>query len=151
MNCKYINRNLIGYIERSIPIELQEDIDKHLSECLSCKSLFEEVRKTYLVFDERTIPEVNPFFYSKLEHKLRTKGQKEVQLVTELVWKLRSVAATALIFVGVSMGVIIGKSLYGSGAALSNPNRAEILQEYASEYYLTDSGEETMNALISNE
>ena len=151
MNCKYVNKNLIGYIEQAIPIKLQEEIKEHLNECHACRKLLEEVRATYTVFDKRPVPEVNPFFYSKLEQKLKNKEKREAAFFPEIIWKLRPVAASVLIFIGISMGVFIGNSLYGSGIALKKPDRAEILNAYASEYYLTDTGDDTMNTLISNQ
>ncbi len=151
MNCKNVNKNLIGYIEQAIPSKLQEEMEKHFNECTVCKELYVNVLATYTVYDNRLIPEVNPFFYTRLEQKLKTKTLREVTFVPNIIWKLRPIAVIILIFIGINMGILIGKSFSGSGITLNNSNRTEILEAYASDYYLTDTGEESMKALITNE
>jgi hypothetical protein len=150
MKCKYIYKNLIGYIEQTIPANLHEEIDNHINSCRSCEELYNNVFATYHIADVNIVPEVNPFFYTRLEQKLKTKVDREITFVPKLILKLQPIAITILIVVGISTGILIGKNISVSTLNV-NPDRSEILEAYASDYYLINTGEESMDALINNE
>jgi len=151
MNCDQINKNLIGYIEQAIPVDLQKKISAHLQECKTCRALYENVVATYTVYDKIPVTEVNPFFYTRLEQKLKAKHLTNETFVPKMIWKLQPIAASFLIVVGIGLGIMIGKSISGSSISLTSPNRSEILEAYASDYYLTSSGDESLNVLMNNE
>lgn len=151
MQCKQLNKNIIGYIEKTIPVNLQSEMEKHFNECLPCKKLYDNVFSTYTVYDAQPKAEVNPFFYTRLVERLETQEQSAIKPVPKLIWKLQPIAAGILIIVGISMGILIGNSLSGSSITLTSPNRTEILEAYATDYYLTDTNDNSVNALINNE
>jgi hypothetical protein len=151
MNCNDVNKNLIGYIERTIPSALLEEMDDHFKGCLKCRHCFENVKATYTAFDHMPLPQIDRFFITRIEQKLKEMTWHEVSMIPEMIWKLKPFAATVLIVIGISIGIIIGKSLSGSENALNNTNRAELLEAYASDYYLTGTGDEGIKDLITNE
>jgi hypothetical protein len=152
MKCKEINKNLIGYIEDTIPANLRVDIEKHFSQCITCKELYENVFATYTICNHQPQVEVNPYFHTRLEQKLKNKAQASIKSSSgKLVWRLQPIAAGLLIVIGVSAGIFIGNSLSGTSIAGTKPNRTELLEAYANDYYLTDNNDESINALINNE
>jgi predicted anti-sigma-YlaC factor YlaD len=151
MNCDQVKQNFIGYIERTIPIGLQEEMETHLNECHACGILYQNVAATYTSFGNVPVPEINPFFYARLEHRLAEKYQPRQKFTLRLLWKLQPIAATFLVLIGIGIGIIIGQSISGSGIALSSPNRTEVLKNYANDYNLTYTGEENLAVLMNNE
>jgi Predicted integral membrane protein len=151
MNCNKAKQNLIGYLEQTIPIDLQDAMSAHFSECPACRKLYKDVAATYNVLVNEPVPEVNPFFYTRLEQKLRTKYQPQQRVTPRIIWKLQPIAATLLIIIGVGIGIVIGSSISGSGVSLSKPNRSEVLKTYATDYNLTYTGEESISVLANNE
>ncbi len=149
MNCNQINKNIIGYAEQSIPIYLQEQMTSHLQECQKCRILFEEVKATYSVYDKTIVPEINPFFYTKLQQKLQSGYQTETKMI-KLAWKLHPMAASVLIVIGIGMGIMLGNSISGSGITIIKPNRSEVLEAYASDYFVSTS-DESLAVLMNNE
>jgi hypothetical protein len=151
MNCDQINKNLLGYIEQSIPTELMEEIGLHVQGCSKCSELLENVAATYTVFDKQLEIQVNPFFYTRLEQKLKNKSLPVQSLLPKVTWKLQPVAASFLVLIGISVGILIGKSASGSDFSLKSPDRSEVLNEYASEYNLISNAEENVSVLMNNE
>ena len=123
-----------------------------MSDCVICKNLYDDLFATYTVYDKKiNTVELNPFFFSKLEQRLQNKAHKKVTTDPKLILKLQPIAASVLVLVGISMGVLIGNSLSGSGLSLSSPDRTEIIEAYATDYYFNDANDETVNTLINNE
>lgn len=151
MNCDHVKQNFIGYIEQSIPIDLHEEMNAHFSECPVCRELYQNVAATYTAFDKVTVPELSPYFYTRLEQKLAAKYQPRQKFTPHLMWKLQPIAATLLIILGIGLGILIGQSISGSGITISSPNRSEVLNAYATDYNLTYTGEENMAELMNNE
>jgi hypothetical protein len=151
MNCKHLYKDIIGYAEHTISSDLNKKIEQHLSECSSCEKIYQEVLKTYEVFDHCPTPEVNPYFYTRVEQKLKALRDREIFSVYGLVWKIKPVAATVLIVAGISMGVFIGKNISGSNSSTNNNDRKEILEAYATDYYLTGTSDESTYVLVTNE
>lgn len=152
MNCKEINKNLIGFIENTIPAHVKTEMEKHFSECESCKMLYNNIFATYTIFDGQPQTEVNPYFYARLEQKIKLKEQIKIESSTnKLIWKLQPIAASFLIVISVCAGILIGNSFSGTNLVNKNPNRTELLEAYANDYYLTDTNDDNITALINNE
>ena len=151
MNCYQINKNFIGYIEQTIPTELQEQIGVHLNGCHNCSELYKNIVATYTIYEKLPLPEVNPYFYTRLEQKLKSKHQLNQKFVPQIIWKLQPVAATILVFIGIGSGILIGTSISGSEITFKKPNRSEVLEVYASDYNLVSTGDESLAILMNNE
>ena len=151
MKCDQLNKNLIGYIEQIIPIDLMDEMTIHIQECNNCKALYENIAATYTILDKQSLPQLNLFFYTRLEQRLIAKNQHVQSAWPKVTWKLQPLAATFLVLIGISVGILIGKSASGSGISFRSPDRSEVLKAYASDYYITSNEEENMSVLMNNE
>ncbi len=148
---KQVHKNLIGYIEQTLPMPLSTDLHKHIDGCTDCKALYENILATYTVFNQLPKPKINPFFYTRLEQKIKSKKPSEILLMPLFLRKGQLVAATILIAIGISFGILIGKNLATYHLAKTSIDRNAILEAYASEYYLTGTGDDIVDAFVNNE
>jgi hypothetical protein len=141
MNCRLFHKNLIGYLEKAVSGDVHVQMDKHMESCAGCQKLLKEVSSTYGVWDAVPVPELNPFFYTRVEQKYKT----PLPSVTPLywIWKLRGVATVALMVIGVGIGITIGTSLSSQSTTETSLNRDEIIKAYASDYYLSKTTADT--------
>lgn len=145
MKCKQIHNNLIGLIEQTLPEAVSIEMFNHMDSCKGCKSCYENVLATYVL--DKSVPEINPYFYTKLHQKIESKAKIEVASIS-LVRRLQPVAVVLLLAIGISLGILIGKNLANYK---SDSDRKTMLDTYASEYYLNDTNEESLNVLLTNE
>jgi len=151
MNCNLVQKNIIGYIDQSIPGVLSADIEKHIGSCQSCALLYKNILTTYNSYGNLPEKEVTPFFYTRLEQKLKAKISPEIAPVPKLSWRLQPVISGVLIVCGIGLGIFLGKNLTVKTIAQNKANRTELINTYASEFYLTGTGEESLNAFLTNE
>ena len=151
MDCKLVYNNLIGFVEDTLPAALSVEMRKHIASCELCQKLVENVAATYTVYDNVPSPEVNPFIYTRIEQKLKNKFQTQIINKPVFIWKLQPIAATILIFIGIGLGIFIGKNLSNTTAAIVTQDKNEVLNTYASEYYITGISADNIEVLLNNE
>lgn len=102
MNCNNFSENIFAYLENDLPPLKAEEFKLHLSKCVSCQKLYDNVTGTYKIIDiEKDIPD-NPFFYHKLITRLSATKQEQTITVIMNVLKPLAVAAS------IALGIIIG-------------------------------------------
>jgi predicted anti-sigma-YlaC factor YlaD len=146
MKCKQLHNNLIGLIEQTLPEALSTEMLNHIDSCKACKTCYDNVKATYHVFD-RSVPEINPYFYTKLMNRIESKAKIEAPSIS-FARRLQPVAIILLLAIGTGLGVLIGKNLANYK---TDSDRKTMLDTYASEYYLNDTNEESLNVLLTNE
>jgi hypothetical protein len=150
MNCRLFHKNLVAYIEQAVPDDVHVQMDKHLESCNGCQKLLQEIRTTYGVWDTVPVPELNPFFYTRVEQKLQNTFLSATPSIY-WIWKLRSVATIVLMVIGIGVGITIGINLSSQSVTQKSADRDEIIKAYASDYYLSETTEENMDAYLVNE
>jgi len=148
MNCRYIENNLLGYIEKSLSESDLLRFSAHLDKCETCMRLENDVRETYLILENKSIrvPQLLPGIESKM--------QKHHTAVVEFVPQhklLFRIAASFLIIVGTGLGVFVGDKYTNNQLTDSqNANQTETI-----DYYSVDSnpmdGESGLDILYTNE
>jgi hypothetical protein len=146
MKCKHIHNNIIGLIEKTLPEALSTEMFNHIDSCNACKDCYNNILATYQVFD-KSVPEINPYFYTKLRQKIENKANAKIPSIP-LVRRLQPVAIVLLLVIGVALGIMIGKNLANYK---NDSERKTMLDTYASEYYLNDTNEESLNVILTNE
>ena len=149
MKCKYIHNNLIELIERTLPESETVEMFNHIDSCKECKDCYNYISTTYKAI-ETAVPEVSPYFYSKLRQKIESKGNIKAPSIS-IVRRLQPIAAVLVLAIGIGSGILIGKNLASSKIAASDSDRKTMLDAYASEYYLNDTSEENLKVLLTNE
>ena len=149
MKCREIENNLIAYIEKSLPMDTMQDFELHLQECNACKLLLGKVNATYQSFEFSSIPQLKPFFITRVEAKIHHK--KHLPAFVPRYTILNKIAASVLILVGIGIGVFIGGKLPSPISSASTTTQSEMLETYASEYNLDDSGFGSLETIMTNE
>jgi hypothetical protein len=151
MQCKQVRRNFIGLIEKSLPEPLSSDMFDHIDSCKECKGSFNNILATYTAFDGLQEPEINPFFYTRLQQKLISKEKRAVNQFSLIKMKLIPVAISLSLAIGISFGILMGKNLASFKMAKTEAIHKTMLDAYASEYYLNETAEENLNVILTNE
>jgi hypothetical protein len=79
LNCKHVWAHISEYIDRSVPAEVREDIERHLEHCEICSAVLDSTRNILvLTADNRTFE--LPVGYSERLHERLEKelGSAEV-------------------------------------------------------------------------
>lgn len=111
MNCKDFEELLPAYLEKSLTIDLQNDISAHLSSCRSCKSEFDKLAeldfKLNSVLDQDVPKKVDDAFAAMLE---KEKAESRIRLSTKLNQKQISLSTllkyAAVILLMITSGII---------------------------------------------
>ena len=103
MYCEEDNINLLGFIDGDLSDEEHNLVQQHLNYCLDCQAKLEWLKETYQIIEHENQLEFNPFFYAKLEQRLRSKTTtSSIAMWTNTVLKPIGIAASILI--GVYLG-----------------------------------------------
>jgi hypothetical protein len=149
MKCRYIEKNLLGYIENTLPSHVMTEINIHLEKCNECKHLLNQVKLTYGIFDlnETEVPEL----FTGIQNKLKVHSTTVVEFIPQHRVLYRF-AASVVIIVGVALGILIGGK-YSTTQISKNASASEQLN--SSEYSATDSesmdGESDLAVLYPND
>jgi hypothetical protein len=73
MNCKTLHTKIIFFNEGSLPAWEMEEIKIHLENCSDCVAFANELKKTLAVIENEKMPQLNPFFYTRVKARLKTR------------------------------------------------------------------------------
>lgn len=139
MNC----RNCIIELKKLSETDLiSQEFSKHLSNCETCSTIFNKVKSTWHLIEIEKKFASNPFFYTRLSEKLENiENQKRVfsfNTFFTLNNAIRLASFTFLLSIGVFVGIILMSGLSeNTNLNLSDSEQKTILDEYASENYLS--------------
>ncbi|HXT23414.1 MAG TPA: zf-HC2 domain-containing protein [Candidatus Eisenbacteria bacterium] len=79
LNCKHVWAHISEYIDRSVPAEVREDIERHLEHCEICSAVLDSTRNILvLTADNRTF-ELPVGYSERLHERLEMElGSEEV-------------------------------------------------------------------------
>ena len=111
MNCKYIEENIINYIEGRISQENRTGIEEHIIECDRCRKLMEE---TTAIWDSITSPvksELSPFFWTRLQARIEEyEKPSKLPLLENFIKYLKPAAVGFTLLAGILFGYKIGET-----------------------------------------
>lgn len=111
MNCKTLHTKIIFFTEGSLPAREMEEIKIHLENCSDCAAFAIEMKNTLAVIENEKMPQLNPFFYTRV--KARLENQSENVVITQqtpvLVRILQPALFSLLLLIGIYTGVKIGQ------------------------------------------
>lgn len=111
MNCKNLHKKLIFFLEGDLPKNEEEQIQVHLSECKDCALFFEDMKKTLGIIETEKLPEVNPFFYTRLKARIENQESAEIDYSRRqvLVRVLQPAVFSLLLLAGIYSGFKVGQ------------------------------------------
>jgi hypothetical protein len=111
MNCKTLHTKIIFFNEGSLPAWEIEEIKIHLENCSDCVAFANELKKTLAVIENEKMPQLNPFFYTRV--KSRFENQAEYGIATRqtpvLLRILQPALFSLLLLAGIYTGIKIGQ------------------------------------------
>jgi len=111
MNCKTLHTKIIFFNEGSLPSWEMEEIKIHLENCSDCVAFANEMKKTLAVIENEKMPQLNPFFYTRVKARLENQAEN-VALARQtpvLVRILQPALFSLLLLAGIYTGVKIGQ------------------------------------------
>ncbi|MEZ5104661.1 MAG: zf-HC2 domain-containing protein [Draconibacterium sp.] len=135
MKCSNIHKKLIFFLENKLPEKEMEEVGIHLSECKDCAVFAEDLKKTLHILDTEKLPEVNPFFYTRVKAKMEATEPEKVTYVNLIFNRvLQPALFTVLLLAGIYGGIKIGtpSTLKNTVYALQN-QEVPILNEMETE------------------
>jgi hypothetical protein len=64
MKCEQIQHYVCDYLDNELPLTLQQTVDEHCAQCMSCKKLIEEYKKTSLLLQLRSVPDPGEAYFA---------------------------------------------------------------------------------------
>ena len=105
MNCEHFRDQMLDAMQSTASPELEE----HVRVCGACAQELEALRKTSALLEEWPVPEVSPYFNSRLRARIRE--QREPAVAPWWEWLRKPALAAAL---AVLMAVGIGRLIPGA-------------------------------------
>lgn len=73
MTCKQLWREVSGYIEDTLSLEMREEIEHHLAYCRSCSAVVDGVRNVVVLVADDRVFELPIGFSERLKKRLEEK------------------------------------------------------------------------------
>lgn len=111
MNCNTLHTKIIFFTEGSLPSWEMEEIKIHLENCSDCTAFANEMKKTLAVIENEKMPQLNPFFYTRVKARLENQAENVVatRQTPVLVRILQPALFSLLLLAGIYTGVKIGQ------------------------------------------
>lgn len=116
MKCQTIEKKLSAYQDGELSASENEQIERHLVGCHSCREQHVELQQTWQALGE--MAEIRPSleFYKRVFQKIGQKSEKGVLGPVLGSWRLRvlpsPVIASVILAIGIVCGTYIGNSLF---------------------------------------
>lgn len=111
MNCKTLHTKIIFFTEESLPVWEMEEIKIHLENCSDCAAFANEMKKTLAVIENEKMPQLTPYFYTRVKARLENQAENVVaaRQIPVLVRLLQPALFSLLLLAGIYTGVKIGQ------------------------------------------
>lgn len=146
----HIKKSVIAYLDKSLSINKQQEIDSHLLTCDTCRRYVNRMASVYFSCDNRILPEVNPFFLTRVLAKLEKEQHTGVELPVSVLKSLRPVAAGLFMLTAITFSIFFSNYVISTNRLNSN-SQINSTSEASYEYYLGTSGDPMVNLIISIE
>jgi anti-sigma factor RsiW len=74
-----IHKDLIFYIDNELSVEKRTAVEKHMEECVDCRSFLAFLQEEIQIIEKEKKPEVSPFFFTRLSARLEEKPEYRTQ------------------------------------------------------------------------
>ncbi|RKD90578.1 anti-sigma factor family protein [Mangrovibacterium diazotrophicum] len=105
MNHHSVRKELIFYLEGSLPEKTREQVAAHLEECGECMTYFLELKSSLLLLDENRTQDPGPYFYTGVKNRIDARRS-----VSGVRWQrvLQPALIVLLLAVGIRFGIWVG-------------------------------------------
>lgn len=137
MRCGKVTRRLLAFLDGEIGEKEKERIANHLKTCRSCGEEAKALSSLWRLLDEgKENIKPFPYFWNKLERRITE--VKENQDIFGKLWEWLNKAfvpatATAVLVIGLFIGIQLGEAVYSSIARKLNPESISLAQREVDE------------------
>ena len=103
MNCEHFRDQMLDAMQGTASPELEE----HVRACGACARELETLRKTSALLEEWTVPEVSPYFDSRLRARIREQREQAAPVGWWEWMRKPALAAALAVLMAVGIGVLI--------------------------------------------
>ena len=147
MICKEVHKKMDSYLSNQILGEELKSFESHLEDCTSCKHILQEVKLSLELLDNVKTVETDPFMFTRIQQRIINSYSRESRFFSRI---LQPIAATLIIGIGLTLGILLGTEY--SGKMLDQSNITNDEMEYDGAFLTLDDSEyETMEAFLLNE
>jgi hypothetical protein len=120
MDCKKLEKLILRAFDGRINDSEKKELDAHVQDCTLCSTTQEEYRVILDTLKEKDFPEPKPYFWERLQPKLKEKKEPEPLTVWKQ-WGIRAIAVSLILVI-----------LFGAAIILFSPQeRMELSQSEA--------------------
>jgi predicted anti-sigma-YlaC factor YlaD len=133
MRCRKIRKKLPAFLEGEIGDRKRERIASHLEICVSCGEEAKVLSSlSVLLREEKESIKASPYFWNKLEQRIIQAETNKNAFDTLLEWLNRTLipaSATAVVVIGLFIGICLGGIIYTRIAPILNPDNSSLVQQ----------------------
>ncbi|WP_430973311.1 anti-sigma factor family protein [Sunxiuqinia rutila] len=111
MKHRATKEKLLFFLEDTLSAPEKQKVAEHLSGCVECRQLLEELRQDWMLLKLDKYKENDPYFYTRLKARM----EKPVTSVARRVWQ--PALFGVLLVLAVSLGTLVGKQFSAEPAA----------------------------------
>ncbi|MBI9038110.1 MAG: zf-HC2 domain-containing protein [Bacteroidales bacterium] len=151
MKCSEVQKKIIFYIEKELKKTSSSEIESHLNQCMKCNFIFNEMNKTYSILNDVKQLNPNPFFYTRLNEKIKEIENKENKIIfrPSFVRIFQPIAVSFILIISLVLGIVIGNEFNENSNTFENTIAFDS-QVYSDNFYLNEiEGEYFENFLIN--
>lgn len=145
----HIKNDVIAYLEKTLQPEKQKKMDEHLSSCAACQDFVARMSAVYFSGDRQEVPELNPYFYTRVCAKLEKEQQSSWEIPLPVLRSLRPVAAGLFVLTAITFTIFLSNYIISTNQFNIGTQAGSSDMSY--EYYLENSGDPMLNSIVSNE
>jgi anti-sigma factor RsiW len=133
MRCRKIKKKLLAFLDGEVGEKEKERIASHLKTCLSCGEEAKTLSSlSVLLREEKESIKASPYFWNKLEQRIIQAETNKNAFDTFLEWLNRTLipaSATAVVVIGLFIGIRLGGTIYTRIAQILNPDNSSLVQK----------------------
>ncbi len=111
MKHKEIEKNLIFFLEESLPDQEMKTVQLHLDSCDNCRLLSDELRADMDILASTAVKEINPYFYTRLKVEMEKPLEASRFRYRNL---LQPALFSLLLLISIGVGVKMGGTMVNS-------------------------------------
>ncbi|MCA9744250.1 MAG: zf-HC2 domain-containing protein [Deferribacteres bacterium] len=119
MHCDEIQRYLCDYVDNELPQTLQQVVDEHCEQCIQCKNIIAEYKKTSLLLQLRAVPDPGDTYFENTWNvvtermRARTLAMPNIALPSQSTsWLTRFMRRPVLAFATAAMVIFVSITGY---------------------------------------
>ena len=149
MKCNELHKKLVPYAEQNLPEAEMNAAAEHLSTCIDCNALYDEISKTWQIIDKEKEIAPDPFYFTRLEQRLSNEASSQQKRILP-AWgtAIQNMAATLLLLLSIAGGVLLGSLYSGNSGA---PAAQDEYKYFSEIMYLNTAENETIENYFLNQ